>query len=339
MKKINLMTLTLFFIYHFFSCDNDKNRADYLKNTIEIYSDFIEIDELVGRPYDIVICDSLIIYYDYYDKLIYSVYDLKNNIFKGRFLSVGGGPNEVLPPLDILSSNNNLIVYQRNSAIIHNIDLPDFVISKSITINSLNGWKPEGFVRTKDYYIGFGFFDNGRFQILDSDTQFLTECGEYPFSGKNMNNMSAFMTYQGPKCANPDSNYFVASSKYSDHIAFYEVINGEVSKLKEYSSHDANVTLHNNGVQINDNCVMSYTYAYGTTNYCYMLYCGKTYIENDRRTRGGQLIIMFDWHGNHIKTFKADCAIQSFCVDEKNNMIYASVLDKNYEYLIAKFQY
>ena len=55
-------------------------------------------------------------------------------------------------------------------------------------------------------------------------------------------------------------------------------------------------------------------------------------MENNKRyAGGGNRIIVFDWDGNYIKSYKANEHIYSFCVDEGNNIIYASVRDDNDE--------
>jgi hypothetical protein len=217
--------------------------------------------------------------------------------------------------------------------------LDEFKMRDNIKINSLNGMNVAQLARAKDYYIGFGAFDNGRFGIYDSDAGFLYECGAFPYMGKEMKGISAFLMYQGHSCANPDSNYFATGCRFSDNLSFYEIHNNEIIKLKEYSSFDANVRTDNNSLKINDDCMIGYTAAFGAANYCYMLYCGKTSVENKKRGAGSEYIIVFDWKGNYIRTFKSDYrSIIDFCVDEINSMIYATVIDKDGKCKIAKFK-
>jgi len=82
---------------------------------------------------------------------------------------------------------------------------------------------------------------------------------------------------------------------------------------------------------------MNYRYAYGG-KYCYMLYSGKTYLENDRRSSaGGNKIIVFDWNGNYIRSYKTNVNIIQFCVDEEKNLIYATTRDDEGGFTITKF--
>jgi len=337
MKTINYLCLSLFIFFHLLSC-NDYNSLNYKSNITLINCDFIKFDEFIGKADDIFLCDTLLIYYDYYDGTIYSAYDVKNDKFKGRFLSRGNGPNEVTLPIDILSyKDSELYTYQRNTAIINSFELSEFKMLDNIKMtNEINSAQ---LIKAKDYYIGFGVFNNGRFGIYNSEAKLLYECGLFPYIGEDMNKASAFLMYQGHSCANPDSNYFATGCTFSDNISFYEIHNNEVIKLNEYSSFDANVRIDNNSMKINDDCTIGYMAAFGTANYCYMLYCGKTLGECKNKGYGNEYIIIFDWKGDYIRTLKSDYRIIDFCVDEINSTIYAIVLDQNGECEIAKFKY
>jgi hypothetical protein len=289
--------------------------------------------------------DSLLIYADRYEGKVFSVFDLHNKRFVGRFVSEGQGPNEVIPGLYLLKfpQKDKLYTYQRNAAIISIFNVPDYKIKENFRITSSTPWRPFEMEKTKDYYIGMGIFDKGRFGVYDSKGKFLYTGGHYPYKGDDMESSKAFLMYQGPFCANPDKNYFVASCLYSDHIVFYEITKNALIPIKEYYSYDVTVdgknsSAGNSSVREKDETVFSYQWAFGTGSCCYMLFSGKTYAEDKERSGESRYIIVFDWQGNYIKTFHTDYDIKSFCVDEKNNYIYASALDEDFEYIIIKLK-
>jgi len=313
------------------SCNNKKEGFDYLQNVIHIKGEPLQIEQMIGNPAFCIttINDTLLAYYDRYDGKLLSVFDLKNNHFVGRFVSEGQGPTESLPPLFLFSypQKDKLFTLQRNVATVSILDAQDFQIQYNIKFAS----RPSEIQKTKDYYIGIGVFDKGRFGVYDTQGEFLYAGETYPFNGKSMESPKAFLTYYGPFCANPDKNYFVAGCSFSDYIAFYEVTENKVIPIKEYYSYDAPVDTRN------DNNMIGYNCAFGTASYCYMLFSGKTLGEN-KRQKIGRYIIVFDWQGNYIKTFNSDYDIFNFCVDEKNNCIYAVVREENSEYEIFKFK-
>ncbi|MDR3244987.1 MAG: TolB-like 6-bladed beta-propeller domain-containing protein [Prevotellaceae bacterium] len=67
-----------------------------------------------------------------------------------------------------------------------------------------------------------------------------------------------------------------------------------------------------------------------------MLYSGKPYLENGKRSYSGKKIIAFDWKGKYVKSFEADTEIFAFCVDEDGGFIYALTFDGD-ENIITRF--
>jgi len=317
------------------SCSkNKKTDFDYTQNIIHVKGEPLQIEELIGNPYSITHIDTLLIYCDRYKGKSLSVFDLKNNRFVGRFVSEGQGPNEVIPLLFLFPypQKDKLYTYQRDMAIISIFDVPNFQMQNNIKIAS----RPTSMQKAKDYYIGMGIFDKGRFGIYDNNGEFLYTGGTYPYQGEGMKISTAYTLYQGQICANPEKNYFAAGCLFSDHISFYEVTENEVILRKEYYSYDTTVG-YTNRLEIKNNSILNYTWAFGTASYYYMLFSGKTYGETGK-TGGGHYIIVFDWQGNYVKTYNTDYEIYTFCVDENNNCIYATALDENLDYVIIRLE-
>jgi hypothetical protein len=323
-------------------CSNGRAGFDYRQNVTPITGEFLPVDEadgLIGRVHHIVCMDTLLIFYDHYERMTLSVYDLKNKRLAGRHVSVGNGPGEVIPPLDILAfpQKNRLYVYQRNASIVNTFGVPDFRMLSSMTFTSSTPWRPFRIAKSKDYYIGQTIYDKGCYGIYNMEGELLQTGGTYPFSGENIERSAAFVLYQSDFCANPEGNTFASGCCFSDRIAFYEIGENEVTLLKEYASRDIRATYPGQMV-IDDDCMIGYVAAFGTASYCYMLFSGKTYAQNNKRTTWGNYIIVFDWLGNYVKTLETDREILQFCVDETNGMIYATALDDDEEYGIIQFK-
>jgi hypothetical protein len=297
------------------------------------------MDELIKAPYTIVTAGTWLVYSDYFEGKMISLYNLTKNRSAGRHVSVGNGPGEAIPPLGILPfpQKDTIYVYQRNSATLNTFSVPDFQMLSSTPFVSSTPWRPMRVVKTKDYYIGETVYDEGRFGIYDSKGKLLQTGGTYPFRGEEMERIPAFILYQGNFCASPEGNYFASGSLFCDHIAFYEAGENGITLLKEYASHDVKATYPNQLVVEND-CTVGYTCAYGTASCCYMLFSGKTYAENGQNSEGGHYIIVFDWQGNHIRTLETNREIRNFCIDEPNSTIYATAPDNDGEYGIIKFK-
>jgi hypothetical protein len=321
------------------SCNNSKAGPDYRQNTVPIKGEFLPMDELIKTPHDIVKAGTWLVYYDYFEGKMISLYDLTNNRFAGRYVSAGNGPDEAIPPMDLFPfpQEDRIYAYQRNAATLNTFSVPEFRKLSSTQFASSTPWRPAKMVKTKDYYVGETIYDKGRFGIYNLKGELLHTGGTYPFRGEEMERTQAFILYQGSVCASPEGNYFALGSLLCDHIAFYEVGESGITLLKEYASHDLKASYPNQLVVEND-CMVNYTYAYGTASYCYMLFSGKTYAQNGQSLDGGKYIVIFDWQGNHVRTLETDREIRHFCVDEPNGAIYTSALGDDGEYGIIKFE-
>lgn len=326
-------------VFVMLSCSNGKAGLDYRQNTVQIKGKFLPMDELIKAPYGIVTAGTWLVYYDYFEGKMISLYDLTNIRFAGRHVSVGNGPGEAIPPLEILPfpQKDRIYAYQRNSATLNTFSLPDFRMLSSTPFASSTPWRPLRIAKTKDYYIGETVYDKGRFGIYNTKGELLQTGGTYPFRGEDMERMPAFVLYQGNFCASPEGNYFALGSLFCDYIAFYEAGENGITLLKEYASCDVKAAYPNQLVVEND-CTVGYTCVYGTASYCYMLFSGKTYAEKGESSDGGNYIIVFDWQGNYVRTLDTGREIRNFCVDEPNGVIYATALGDDGEYGIMKFK-
>ena len=346
MKTSNI----LFFLFFclaisccFLACNSSVTGVHYKQNVIQIKGEFLPIDHFVGNPYTIICIDTLLIYDDRFDNKLISIYDVKSNHFVGRYVSEGNGPGEAIAPFDILpySQNNRLYAYQRNKAMLSIFDVPELKMCNTLSFTSTStssAWRPFKVEKMKDYYLGETVFDKGRFGLYSLQGEFLRSGVTYPFDGEDVDRTAAFMLYQGNFCANPEANQLALGCVFCDHLSFYEVNEEkEFALLKEYTSNTIKARYPGQLV-IQGDCTINYTWAQGTSAYCYMLFSGKTYSENNEATGGGHYIIVFDWQGNYVKTFETDYEIGTFYVDEINNQVYATALNSDGEYEIMLFK-
>ena len=309
------------------SC-NIKDTSVFLQNVIPLNGNTIEIDYFVGHPHEIVCVGSLLLFSDPYENQTLSIFDTKNNQSIGRFLATGRGPGEVIQPVRLfVTSDNKLCVYQPNGQCLSIFSVPEMIEQDKISFNNMSNQ----IRKTKNHYIGIGNYENGRFMIFDHLGNPILNFGKYPFRGKDMDNLSRLIIYQGHICANPFGDYFVMGSEFCDNLEFYKVENNSGVLLKKYETFDANVQFVNQRLHIDDKTFFAYRWIYGTEKYCYMLYSGKSNNGNKKKH-----IIVFDWLGNHIKTYKSDVNIITFCVDESDETLFGVVLKDEYEIMSFK---
>ena len=320
-------------IFLFYSCNRQK--YDFSSNEINISGTKVDIGVLLGMPTELVYLDPLLLFQDRYENTLVTAFDTKQEQFVRRFITQGQGPEEAIPPLSLFVSTADKQVYafQRSARYLNVYELSDITDTDNITNKRLFFEDAGSIKKIKDGYIGVGFIEDGRFRLYDSEGNTVSSFGEYPFRGKEiaMNYIDRFILYQGHLAASADGNYFAIGTIYCDNLEFYRIKDGKAELIKKYETYDAKAVMNGGFIQIDKDCIMNYMDAYGG-KYCYMLHNGSKYMENNKMfSRACSRIIVFDWDGNYIKSYKTDVPIYSFCVDEENNIIYASARDDNDE--------
>ncbi|MDD3310461.1 MAG: BF3164 family lipoprotein [Dysgonamonadaceae bacterium] len=317
------------------SCTKQGNNV-FLSDIKPVSGELVNVDCLIGKPYRLVFHDTLLFICDPFDSKTLTVLDVRNNRCIDRVLQTGSGPGEVSGSLrfSLSSIHKKLYVFQIQSGIFNTYNISDksFPLVESVHIVE----RPANVVATAGALVGIGPFEKGRYHIYDRQGNFMNHAGTYPSEEISKNAQARFFLYQGDLCSQPEGGYFSLGSSYSDNLEFYKIQNGQTELLKKYGARDVEAKFENT-VQLDDNCLLGYKSSYATDKYCYMLYSGKTFAENNRRVSWGKNIFVFEWDGNFVKSFRLDHEVLAFAVDESNGIIYGVVLHDG-EAAIMKFK-
>lgn len=317
------------------SCARQEQNV-FLSDMKYVSGELINVDCLIGKPYRLFFHDTLLFISDPYDSKTLTVLDVRDNRCIDRILRIGSGPGEVSGPLRFSLSpiHNKLYVFQIQSGIFNVYDISDTSLTwiESVHIRE----RPANVVATEGALVGIGPFEKGRYHIYDREGNFMNHAGTYPSEEIGQNAYARFFLHQGELCSQPGGMYFALGSSYSDNLEFYKIRNGQTELLKKYGKGNVQARFDNT-VQLDDNCLLGYKSSCATDKYCYMLYSGKTFAENNRRVSWGKNIFIFEWNGNFVKSFRLSHEILAFAVDESNGIIYGIVLHEG-EAAIMKFK-
>lgn len=321
---ILIITLALY------SCNS--NPETLIDNAKKIAGEILEVEDLfLGSPSELIIKDSILLICDRFENRLLTLVDIKNNRFIGRIITEGRGPGEAIPPLRMSFWGNNLNAFQPQAGRLNIYD-GDLNFYKQISFSD----HTENIKQMRDSFIGIGIFEQGHFHIYNADGEMISKAGEFPYGGEKMDPVARFILYQGCLTSSKDGRYFSYGYAYSDILEFYELKGSEAMLLKKHGEKDVKGK-YTNRLELDNDCLMGYKGAYGGDKYCYTLYLGKTFEENKHNKYWAANIIVFDWKGNHVKSYKLNVPILSFCVDEKNETIYG-LSRKDDEYVIMKFK-
>lgn len=303
-----------------------QSKTGFLSNAKFISGEIINVDCLIGKPYRLISHDTLLFICDPYDSRTITVLDMRNNRCIDRMLQIGNGPGEVSGPLRLSSStiHNKLYVFRIQSGIFNTYDIlgKSFILEESIYIKE----RPANVVAMDEVLVGIGPFEIGRYHIYDREGNLINHAGIYPSDEMDQNEQARFFLHQGNLCSQPGGTHFAMGSSYSDNLEFYQIKDGQIELLEKYGTGDKIQARFDNTLQLDDNCLLGYKSSYATNQFCYMLYSGKTFAENDHRVSWGKNIFVFEWNGNFVKSFQLSREVLAFAVDESNSIIYGIVL-------------
>jgi hypothetical protein len=298
-------------------------QSPFVENAVLLRSEPVAVDCGLTYPFEMSIVNSCLLIADRYEGKTVAVFDTKAGKCLGWYLPLGNGAGEMRGgPMRFSSSGGELQIYQPSSGNLCTFSVPAMKLQKTVSFagDPATGRQRLDQVRKlQDGYVGTGRFEKGRFCLYGKRGKEMRQAGEYPFEGESMDERR-FQFYDGPAGAAPTGTAFVVSSGLCDNLEFYEIRGKEVHRLKKYGTRDVDVSWRENRVFTNENTLSGYIHVYETGDYCYLLYSG-----GKGRRFDGKWIFVFDWQGNHLKSYELDIPAHKFCVDETCQTLYAIV--------------
>lgn len=207
----------------------------------------------------------------------------------------------------------------------------------------MNGYAyfPEG-----DMVVTSGYYDHGRFCILDSKGKIVSFVGKYPIEDGNEKDYPSWIwiaAYQGELLRQPSGNKFVAMTNTAEILQIFEcdysdksvrIISETINSYPKFSVSEVDgiFSFHNLGETIH-----GYKSAYTTHKYIYALFSGKKFMDgNGHFVRGtGNHIHVFNWSGDPIACFELDQ--DAWTITGTDDTLYALVTTDDGEYDIKEY--
>ena len=188
-------------------------------------------------------------------------------------------------------------------------------------------------VKTDDFVISIGFYEEGRYllySLIDGSVRYCLsypDCPEYP----DLQEKTKGMLYGSSILrVRPDGQAFVCADMYSGVIDFCRLISDGIERVKlERLSYPL--------TEISENSVPRVLYKrenrFGfvdiavTTERVYALYSGKTYKRDRQGAFEANCLFEYDWEGNLVRILDFDVALTGITYDSDERMLYGIVGD------------
>lgn len=335
------------------SCNRKKQFAcesatvDIYSEEISAYIDYeeIDIDYLFSFP-EALLLDSnkLIIKEEHSKNKLFHVIDLSTGELLQEFAERGNAPNEYISStLNVYYNSNTkeLSFFDPNGKKYHNFigDLNNnYRYNENINMNFSESIREV--VKSGDNYIltgENGTFDEYRFIVTDKNGNILYTNNKYPCLHPYLNgskeNLRQMLYNSVFYKTSPDEKKLVFATYKGTLIQFIDIseIPDSIGTIKS--------VLLDYPMKQEKNTKDAYEWVYGfediytTDKHVYAIYNGKTIKENPML---GQNILVYNWDGQLVNSYKTDLYIRCIAVDEKNNIAYVIACKEESEFFLAK---
>lgn len=330
--------IILLFVLILFSC-NQNNKND----TIILKHEEIKIEDMIiGYARSIKNIDSFLIVLDYKNEALFHLVNINKMQYKGIFGIKGEGPKDFIHPVGLTQyAVHSLCCYdlmnRKISEIsIHNDSISSKTIMKCDTLTNFNI-----IPGNNNSYIGVGSYQDSMFKIINKEGQIIKGYFSYPSKDKDEakipENIRA-MAYQGQIDINPSRNKFAYATSYAKQLYFFSIKENRIQTIKEIKeSYPQYIPDTSQGTS----AVFDRKAPFGFTDiitdkYIYALYSGKSFEKHRLKCSEGNNLLIYNWEGDLVKEYEFDISVLCFCVNEKNNIIYAIANNPNPTIVVFK---
>lgn len=288
---------------------------------------------IYGNPYQMKVVDSLLLIVDKWDNHFLTIINRNTNELCGRYLSIGRGPGEVLPPISIECQNDSLYVLERQT------------YSGRITAWAIQDLLSNKYKRTRVFYLpkarritgtGTGFITSGTFEDnllheynASNDSLFLN-CNFYPdFLAQTGESSNRYFVGQGS--ISFQNNCLALTHDYLGEIKFYSKNNSGYVLNSLYTIGNSQniknrVKQGNFKIHRDDPIYFSFNGISASKNAFYIL------LENgisNEAVEKNSILLKFDLHGTFVESYHFDSSILCFTVTSDNTLYAITTSDKS----------
>jgi len=329
--KNSVWTICIIMIISIYSCS--KSGSDVYENAriitkkdfgkeITLKGEEVVFDEMIFRPYKMMIKDTILIIYNVDTEYAFQVFNLKSKKYIGESMLIGNGPNELLYPNFIHSDDDYIWLYDQEKSLVLKYDVETFIKKNKRAQGPLLKIKLDdrsenvSIINDKIFtYKMHSNLNNNRFAIFNMEGKYINTIGRFP----NVIGVESYdeinEAFTSEYATNFKDRIFI-SYKLTDLIEIYD-INGElITQLFGPDHFVPSVTGKSNGV---------ISFAKGTDKTreasfnpanageeVFVTYSGELLSKNAYHKN---IIHVFDWNGNPLRKYILDIPIYRTIVD------------------------
>lgn len=235
--------------------------------------------------------------------------------------SIANAKKELLTPDAVISFKSGENIFEENNS----VDLSKYPGSL---------WA----VEAGDYVLSTGLYTQGRYQLYNTrsgETNYYLSYPNHP-QWPNINEETKAILYSSNALkVRPDNSAFVCADMYSGIMDICSIQNGEIKTIKQICFNYPKVYIKQEKgqspeVAYSRDSRLGFSDISVTNDRIYALYSGKTYREDSNSMRESSNLLIFDWNGNLLRSFKIETPLTLLSFKEMEHAIYGTRFAKNY---------
>lgn len=318
-----ILILCLFLV----QCDNKDKSSYTFYNEKNISFNEINYPELLGFTLQIKIADSLLFINQFHEDSLIAVFNTNRNRIEKKIISKGNGPGELMPPLDIQISDNQLYILSRPLFLLNHISMEN-LLKNDVDFHKDYQMPPKSdcFLPLNDSLFVFSGLWGKRYACLNLASDSIRTFGDFPnywSEEKDIPDDAKAMFHQCFFGKHPNKNIFVSCSGYILETYQYDDKNEVPQMLRQMQLGKYSYRYVTNGMistKLKEGSDPSVTELACTEDYIYL-------VVQSKENRKNRDIMVFDWDCRPVKLLKSNKPILCLTVDEKNNKGYCIIED------------
>jgi hypothetical protein len=335
------------------SCNHQENKLLFSEERFKIEGQIFLNEDALLDPWSILLHDSiLVIANDKGDPLI-ELYDTYGNAGK-KFLTIGGGPEEVLAVGGLQASvtNNNMYVYDLFQHKFLEFDLKE---SSQSTLSPTTIYDYSDYLylhqkdstalfsklfRGKNCLIGESRDVRGRIVLMNFDGSLISFAGDYPPKMyEELSDLGNAWLYGSNFILRKDASRLALATHMADMIDIFNINKPPAPELvwsyQGFLPHDLFVVEMGAQAAFTKESQSGYPDLAASDNFIYALFSGKQLKEKNYDY--GNIIRVMNWDGSNRFELQSDMDLRRITVSPDDQKIYAIAIDEADNPMIVVF--
>lgn len=320
-------------MYVLSSCTNQNEIFN--GNIVNLSLEKIRMEPMLGKPYQIATIDSFLIIADNVDGKGLLIYNLVDSSYSRKF-DIGQGPNDIIPPIDLDTYADEIVMLQRRTGVCKNYNIYDLVNDINANCLKVVLENSDRCCKVDEGFVYMGYSENGIFSFInlnDSTMNIVDSFDEL----SNKDAVAKYKLLQGNLAYSFEGKRLIYAPFFASYIKCYSYIDRKWCLEKSYQLggnvienrlvDKAEVDLFETDKRF---CLDVCT----DGNCFYILYDGMEMGETEKPQY--RYILRFNNEGKYDCMYRVDSSVSNICVS-KEGILYALMInDEDGEFVVAK---